>query len=62
MRLKDPVPVYGGVPVAGDDLCGRGLRSQPKRPQRLGLDRGREVRVGADGAGDLAHRDLLARS
>ena len=48
-----------GVAVAGDDLCGDRLAFQAQAGQHALLELRRGCGVGADGAGDRAHRDLV---
>ena len=48
-----------GVPVALHDLGADRVRRQPQRRECLCLDLRTELRVGADGAGDLARRDVV---
>ena len=50
------------VPVALDDLRRHGRRLEPELRADRPLDRRIEVGVGADRAGDLAHRDAGARA
>ena len=50
-----------GVPVARDDLGRERLAVQAELGHDLGFDRGIEVRVRPDRAGELAEADLLAR-
>ena len=48
--------------VARDDLGGDGLRRQPERARDMRLDARIDIGEGADGAGDGAGRDLVARA
>jgi hypothetical protein len=49
------------VTVALDDLVGRGRRHEAEGGAHVGLDRGVEVREGADRPADLADRDVAER-
>ena len=51
-----------GVAVAADDLGRRRVRGQSQPVEHVPLDRGADVGVRADGAGDRADADALARA
>src|SRR6201999_3395520 len=50
------------VAIARDDLRGHRFWREAEARERAFLERGREVRVGADRARDLADRDFLTRA